>query len=192
MITTREVVSALYGVWRLAHFDENGWRHLDDSIDGFWKSFFAAVLVAPFHVITLLLSLVASDMPATAGPGRIIAVYTIAYVIGWVAFPVAMVGIADLLDRRDKYLRYIVGFNWAITVQVMVFLPVAILFAAVGLNLFTGLLNLVAVFAIATYAWFVARTGLGIPGSTAVAIVLLDLVISIALNFSSSIMIGRL
>ena len=191
MITAREVVTALYGVWRLAHLDETGWQHLDDSVEGFWKSFFAAVLVAPVHVVTLALAFVASDNPATAGPGRILAVYTLSYIIGWAAFPVVMAGVVDLLDKRDRYIHYIVGFNWAITVQVMVFLPVAVLFAVFGLNAFTGLLNLAALMAVATYAWFIARTGLGVPGSTAVAIVVLDLVISVALNIVSGNMAGR-
>ena len=191
MITSNEVATALYGVWRLAHFDEDGWRHLDDSIDGFWKSFYAAVIVAPAQAIMLSLSMINSETPVEAGALRIAAVYTIAYVIGWVAFPLVMIGITDLLDRRERYLRYIVGYNWATVIQVAVFLPVAIIIAIAGPGGLAATLTFAALLAIATYTWFVARTGLDVPGTTAVAMVVLDFAISLTLNMVSGSLVGR-
>jgi len=49
--SAREMMYALYGAYRLARFDAGGMRYFDASIDGFWRSFFAAVLIAPFYLI---------------------------------------------------------------------------------------------------------------------------------------------
>ena len=43
----QEVLSALYGAYRLAWFDVSGMTFLNLTVEGFWRSFFAAVLVAP-------------------------------------------------------------------------------------------------------------------------------------------------
>ena len=42
MITAREVSYGLFGAWRLAHLDRRGMEYFDTSIDGFWRSFWAA------------------------------------------------------------------------------------------------------------------------------------------------------
>ena len=42
--TTREIVFGLYGAWRLAHLDRGGLGYFDASVEGFWKSFFAAAM----------------------------------------------------------------------------------------------------------------------------------------------------
>ena len=45
MIARHEVLLSLYGVWRLFLRDPRGIEWLDVSIEGFWKSFFCAVVV---------------------------------------------------------------------------------------------------------------------------------------------------
>ena len=43
----QEVIRSIYGAWRLPWLDRSGMGHFNLSVDGFWRSFFAAVLVAP-------------------------------------------------------------------------------------------------------------------------------------------------
>ena len=47
MITKQEVFKGLYGAWRLLLGDRGAVALFDDSIMGFWKSFFAAILILP-------------------------------------------------------------------------------------------------------------------------------------------------
>lgn len=192
MISRGEVFTALYGVWRLAHFDEDGWRGLDHSIDGIWKSFFAAVLVAPPQAVMIVMSLNASGAVPTAGLGRMIAVFSISYVIGWVAFPLIMAGVCEVIGKGANFGRYIVGYNWAQVIQVGVFLPAAVVTTAFGPGGAASLLSIAALLAVLIYAWFVARTGLDIPSAGAVAVVVLDIVLSIVLNTAGRVMIGSL
>jgi hypothetical protein len=192
MISQREVMTALYGVWRLAHFDKDGWRALDHSIDGIWKSFFAAVLVAPAQAVMIMMSLSASEAVPTAGPLRMIAVFSISYVIGWVAFPLIMAAVSETFGKGANFGRYIVGYNWAQVVQVGVFFPAAVISTAFGPGGAASLISLAALLAVLTYAWFVARTGLDIPAVGAVAVVVLDIVLSIVLNSVGRLMIGSI
>ena len=46
-----EVLGALYGAYRLARIDPAGMTYFNLSFEGFWRSFFAAVLVAPAYAV---------------------------------------------------------------------------------------------------------------------------------------------
>ncbi len=190
MISGREIFTALYGVWRLAHFDEDGWKAFDTSTDGVRKSFFAAVLVAPAQAIIILLSLSASETAPTAGAGRMLAVFAIGYVIGWVVFPLIMFGVCEMIAKGEQWGKYVVGYNWASVLQVGIFLPIAVISVALGSGGIATFLSVASLLAVATYAWYIARTGLDIPANGAVAVVLLDLLISVVLNTVTRSMLG--
>ena len=55
MLTLRETSYALFGAWRLAHFDLQGTVYFDRSRQGALRSFWvAAILVPPYAVLVLL------------------------------------------------------------------------------------------------------------------------------------------
>lgn len=176
-----EILRALYGAYRLARFDAGGLAFFDATPGGFWKSFFAAAVVAPLYVVLLAVRLHA-DLPGLAA-ARFLAIEGIAYVIGWVLFPLVMATVARLIDRERHYIRYIVAYNWASVWQNAVYLPIAILsMAGVLAGGAGGLLALGALVVVLVYAWFVARAALDIPGPFAVPLVALDVVLGLLLN----------
>ncbi len=185
MITAPELSAALYGAWRLARLDPRGQDHFDASITGFWRSFQVAVIVAPAYVFLILFNL---DQPnITAGPLRIIAVESLAYVISWTAFPLAMVGLAQRLNREENYIRFIVAHNWASILQVAVFLPAALIAQVVGPS--ARFLTVTAMVAIFLYQWYVARTVLSITPYQAIGIVLVNLFIDIVITLIANSMV---
>ena len=173
-----EVAAAIYGAWRLLRLDPGGMQFFERTPDGFWKSFFAAAIVAPGYLILVLLHL--SDMDATAGPFRIFLVQSIAFVISWTAFPLLMHQITQMIDRQEAYIGYIVALNWSKVIQMGIYLPVSVLtFSDILPSALAALINLVASLGILAYQWFVTRTALDITGFAAVGVVLLDLIIGI-------------
>ena len=55
MITSREIVTSLFGAWRLAQFQADGLRYLDASREGARRSFWAAVIALPAAIpLTLI------------------------------------------------------------------------------------------------------------------------------------------
>ena len=191
MITLNEVSSAIYGAWRLAHFDPRGMVHFDLSPGGFWRSFFAAVIVLPAEIILLVVVMLQGDAATLqAAPlWRVVAIWAIAYVIGWAAFPLVMVGIADALDRRERFIGFIVAANWSTTVQAVVIVPAVIVSISGG---FAGFLLYVAVqVAVFAYAWFITKTALDIGGFPAAGVVMLSFVIELVIAGSSDVLIAR-
>jgi len=181
MPTTGETLKALYGAYRLARLDAGGVAYFDNSIGGFWRSFFAAVIVAPFYA--LLLQMRYETGAVDVAVERFAVVEIIAYTIAWLTFPLAMVSVARGLEKEERYLGYIVAYNWAAVLQNAIYLPIAMLGVAGGVG--AGSANaagLIGLFLILVYSWFVARTALAVGAGTAAAVVFLDLVLGVVIN----------
>ncbi|MHA1567435.1 MAG: hypothetical protein ACTSX7_19160 [Alphaproteobacteria bacterium] len=190
MITMRELAYALFGVWRLLHLDKNGLQYLDDSIDGYWKSFAAALVVLPGFAIMQLLELVVE--PASVGVfwPRVVMTWAIVYVLHWTLFPIAAAYITAEMGRSDQYLKFIVAHNWASVIQIAIVVP------AVALQVLTGpegagvFLFLLITIGLLFYSWFIAKTTLDISGMMAAGFVVLDVVLSLALNAITAALTG--
>jgi hypothetical protein len=176
-----EILSSLFGAFHLAHADPDGMRYFNASHEGFWRSFTAAILIAPLFAILLTVRYIGGEEAASVF--RFSAVEAIAYVISWVAFPLLLFYLTDILSIGAKYIRYIVAYNWISVLQNVVYLPFALLVEAHLLEgspaAFIGyiLLGLVLL-----YTWFVTRTALEVSNFMAAGLVLVDLLISIFIN----------
>lgn len=181
MPNLREIYLALHGAWRFAHFDRAALGWFDGTIDGFWKSFFAAAIVLPgFALVEFVLPIGVTAGTETVGYGARVAANAVAYVYAWMAFPLIMLSVTDAVGKADKYLRYIVAYNWVSVLQFYILLPV-ILYTQV--NAETGGPIYLAVQALMlALSWFVARTALGIAGLAAATIVALDFVLGVVIG----------
>ncbi len=187
MIPILEVANGLYGAWRLAWLDASGMQYFNRTVEGFWRSFFAAVLIAPPLAVLLGLRFAGGGIEAPFW--RFASIELISYVVMWVAFPVIMLGVTRAMDRTANYIPYIVAYNWATVWQNVLFLPFAIM---VELGLFGGALRsglLVALMIIVlAYIFVVTRTALQVGAGAAAILVVIDLVISVFINgFSESL-----
>ncbi|MEX2202016.1 MAG: hypothetical protein WD711_11515 [Dongiaceae bacterium] len=188
MLTGSEIVRSVYGMVRLARLDPIGFEWLDRSADGFWRSFRLAVLLLPAFALHVYYDL--SDIEIAASLPRILAVEGIYYVIAWTAFPVFVHPIAVALGREQRYVGYIVAVNWSQVIQYGLLIPVeTLLFLGNGggIGIFLGI---VVFFALVFYLWFIAKTALDIPGTTAAGIVVLDILISQVNYFAARSMLG--
>lgn len=187
MISLREIFISLFGAYRLALMDTKGAAFFGNDDAAFWRSFMAAVLVLPFYGIILVAKYASQD--ELGSPLRFVSVEIIAYVIAWVAFPLLMVSVAQMLDRKDKYFGFICAYNWASVLQNIVYLPIVFLIligvdsvATIGFFVLIGLL---------TYTWFIAKTLLEIDGIAAAGLVLMDLLISLLVTSYADTLIMR-
>ncbi|MBL4721797.1 MAG: hypothetical protein JKY20_11800 [Alphaproteobacteria bacterium] len=170
MITKQEVLLSLYGVWRLLLRDPKGMDWLDDSEDGFWKSFLCAVLVFPGFV--LLLAFSPTPFYEDAGVIRIFIVESSSYVIGWVAWPLLVSYAAKAFDREEKFIRYIVAYNWSAAIQIGVYVIILLLRSSGAVpEGFIGLLSFAALIFLLGYQLLIARVGLDIKGNLPIAMV---------------------
>jgi hypothetical protein len=181
MLTARETAAAVAGIWRLVHLDPAGVGYFDRSIEGCARSFRVAVPVAPAYALLLLAHL--SELSPQASTAHILVVETLAYVVGWCAFPLAAHLLSEAIDRKAEWAGYIAIYNWSSLLQMAVLLPLAGLtqsgLVPQGLGI---LLQFFGAVALLGYGWFVARTALRVGGGMAAAFVGMDLIISLTLS----------
>ncbi len=170
MITTQEAFRGLYAAWRLLLRDRSAVALLDDSVDGFWKSFSCAVIILPGYV--LLVAFAGGGPAEGAHPIRIVLVEGIGYVIGWVAWPLLASYITPLLNRREAYIRYIVAYNWSAGPQILILILLLVLQSSGILHQgpFT-VVSLVTLLVLMFYHGFIVRIALDVAVELAVALV---------------------
>jgi len=177
-----ELQLALTGCLRLARGDRGGLSCFDRSLDGFWRSFRAAVICYPLHLVLLAMRVSVAEWQ-TSGGWRIVMVETIGYVVAWVAFPLLMLNVVRWIGREHRFFEFMVPYNWC---QV----PQSALFVLVGLESASGILSIqasqaidiVAALATLVYEWFIARVALDTTGLVAVFVVLVDLVLGVLIS----------
>lgn len=162
-----------------------GLNRLDTSIDGFWRSFGAVVLVAPFAFVSIL-----SQQPlvveAGAAPppltGAQLTLDGIALLVDWFAFPLLFAVLARPFGLGSHYVPFIVTRNWA---SVIIGAMVAVVHALHLLGVLpTALMPYALIVAIAVslrFSYIIARTTLVVSMAVALPIVILDLVLSLTI-----------
>ena len=180
-----EVRLALAGTWRLARGDRGGLFCFDRSLDGFWRSFRAAVISYPIFLVLLTMQVSPAEWER-AGGWRVVTVETIGYVVSWVAFPLAMLTVTQRLGRAHRFFDFMVPYNWCQ-------LPQSALFVLVGLAAESemrgsqfdegiGIIAVAATLVYEWYVWYIARVALDITGPTAVFIAVQDFVLGVLIS----------
>lgn len=176
-LTLPAILAALTGAYRLARFDRTGLEFFDRTPEGALNSFYAAVVVLPAYALLLAIRLwgQVDDTPLL----QVLTVESIAYVVSWTAFPLAMHRVVTLMGKAERYPGALTAYNWSAVIQMSVYLPVVVLSASGLLPAFLseGLVFGVMM-AMLTYQWFVLRTALDLSGLAAAGLVMLDLFLS--------------
>ncbi len=182
--------ASLSGAWDVMNGRAEGLRKLDLTIDGFWRSFGAVVLILPVALIAMAserVVLPAAGGDAVALTGGYVVLRLIAVIIDWLAFPAILALFARPMGIATRFVPYIVARNWA-AVLVSFMFAVPHLFHALGL-LPTGMLSFALLILFGIAVWFsyvVVRTALQVPPVLAIPIVVLEIAsgIFIELYFS--------
>ena len=172
--TRQEIANHLYGVWLLARRDRGGVGWLDGSVDGFWKSFFAAVLIAPFFGLALWLAIY-----STADEADLTAIFfieAVSYVGAWFFWPLIASELCRLIDPDLDARTYIVACNWSEIWIMMLRLPLLALGVSglldTAVTQFLGLLFLIVVL---FYRFTIARHTLDAPMPVAAGLTFVDM-----------------
>jgi hypothetical protein len=184
------VLHALITAFRTARFDRHATGEFDHSFEGFFRSFFAAVLAAPFYFFMAAHEeQVMSDVDAATSNAEASVVAPAAfstylfdallYALDWVAFPIAMIGVAKLIGASGRYVPYIVAYNWGTCVVMLATIAPYLLYMT-GLSTATGfvILYCASLLFVLAYRWRLAKDGLGVTPVTAGGIVAVDVLLS--------------
>ncbi len=177
MPNAREVARALYAAWRLMRFDPQGFAWFDLSADGFWRSFFAAALVAPAYLVIIAFEF--SERSIDSSAVWVTFVFLVAYALEWIVWPLAAIPITRLLGLSTNYVALIVATNWINVPQSLLVAGAAVLDQWVGLAGVIGpFLTLGTTLYVLIYQWFATRVALDTQGLTAAGVVILQVLIT--------------
>lgn len=174
-----EITRSLTGAWLLWRSDPAAMSWFNLSVEGFWRSFFAAVLVAPFYLYMVATDYMAGGLPASLG--LVVLVRGLAYLVDWAAFPLAAILLVRLFGLQHRYVALIVADNWASVLQAAV-LAAAVVVSTVLPMAIAAVLVLATFVAVIYYQWLVARQALETTGAIAGGFVAADLLTGIAVD----------
>jgi len=167
------------GAMRLAKGDTGGMEHFDFSADGFWRSFWAIVIVAPGYAVIVADQYIRRGDPVAFWPT--FSAEAVSYVLGWIAFPIIAIWLTRIYDVAERYVPLIVALNWSSMVQIAAMLiPVAL--SAVLSPPMVEFLLFVVTGAVLFYHGFIIKTALDCPIGTAALFLVADLVAVMIIN----------
>ena len=189
-----EITKSINGAWRIARMDQNALNYFNMSVEGFWRSFLAVLIVLPLYVVFLVLNLgqlSGMELPTGSATSKelYVAIKLAAHILGWLAFPIVMIPISRLMDLSQSYVPYIIVWNWSNVLVMAVILPAVLLFppsAQSGQS--AKLILMAAQITVLFYGYLVARAGLQCKILTAIGVVMLDLLLGLLFN----LLAGRL
>jgi hypothetical protein len=179
--TLGETLLALAGLWRFAREGAPALRWFDRSLDGFWRSFGVAVIVAPLQAVWVATQ--AATPADAAGWFGLITTEASIYVILWVAFPLALYYIVARPGHLLPYVDFVIVYNWLNVPWTAIVLATTLL-GTVGLmgDAATRILMTVLNLGVLSFEWYIARQTLKLGGLACAGLVALDFAIGIVVE----------
>lgn len=195
--TSAEFISSVRGAWRLFLWDEKGLDDFDLSIEGFWKSFFGPLAMAPIIAFIAVGSfrlqqdvyaargMAEAQMALTGSASEQVAETIVAFLAGIALFPLLMIPVSRLIGLGHRYIPFIVAQNWATVVQTGLVMVVMLLYTVnlIGTASALAFTIVFAVFVGPLYLYSVARSSLQTTPGT--------ILLVIALDFTLALLIGQ-
>ena len=174
----------LAGAFEIMLGRPDGLAKIDVSLEGFWRSFGAFVLVLPFALLALVsqsrLATLNAESPAVAGHS--LGIELAILLVDWLAFPLLFALIARPLGLGPRYVPFIVARNWA---TVVIGAMMATIHAAFLVGILPGQVTiyvLIAFIAVALrFSYVIARIALDVSKRTALPIVVADFLLSMTI-----------
>ena len=171
----------LQGIRRLSRFDQVGFLFFDASRKGFWRSFGSALVCLPLWGLAEYQQVTTLHGDAAL---RFLFIQITAFAVSWLAYPLLVLQIADWFGVWPNYYRYMVAYNWFQPVVQLIWLPLVVLefFPSDQTTEMAEVLFLLIEGAQGAYGWFLARYGLGVSASTALALAIIDSLLGLLID----------
>ena len=174
----QEILASLYGAWRLACFDENGMNYFNISFEGFMRSFFAAVILAPLYMLSIGHDFVNPEGGFSFWSALI---HLLTYGASWILFPLVAFFATDLLNLGHRFTALVVAVNWS-SVLIFGLLIISVGFVALVQQSLAELALIILTAGLIVYHWFVIKTALGSTAAVAIAFVLFNFLLGAMLQ----------
>lgn len=186
MLRRDEVVQSLTGAWELFLDRPDAMRFFDVSADGFWRSFYAIILIVPAYALIAISErsrILAEPLVAAGFEGSIFVVnkgVTLAF--DWITLPIVLALAAPTLGVSRNYAAFIVARNWCAVLSIALFsvLHLMFLLGIAGSNA-ASIMALVLLVVVIRYNFLIARRALNANIGLAIGVIIADFAISLAI-----------
>jgi hypothetical protein len=180
MPLVQEITSSIYGGWRLVLRDADGMRWFNLSVEGFWRSFIAALLILPLALLIAQVPLPQEDPGVERGLVLVVGLY----LLEWVGRAVILLGLSAIVGRTERYAALVIVWNWVAIPEFGLFAVATILaFLLPPMAPFVFVIALGLMFAI---DYFVTRTALDVGAGPGFGIVLVIFLAQLALGLATT------
>jgi hypothetical protein len=180
-----DIRANLAGAWEVMFGRTQGLGRLDTSLEGFWRSFAAVILVVPFAIVghmsqRLMAEAGGQAAPPLTGPG--VALETFALLVDWVAFPLIFALLARPFGLGARYVPFIVARNWASVIIAALVSVIHVLHILGVLSSALAPFFLIVAIAVALrFSYVITRMTLLVSMGMALPIVALDFLVSLTI-----------
>lgn len=186
-----EITRSLSGAWLLFRQKEEGYRLFTVTLGGFWRSFGVFFIILPIYLFSLFVEeqMVLEARPEAITPqGMGFTIFmTLALAVEWLAFPIVMAFLAAMMQLGQRYVPYIIAYNWSAAIISFMLLPALALYLLGVLPPSAAMaINFGVSFFMLYYRWYIARTALAVSGATAAALVAIDFLMSMVIGVTAS------
>lgn len=169
MTLSEEASRSIQAAWGLLRRDPVAPAAFNATLDGFWRSFFAAVVLLPLELAYFAFNGPSAGTEAV-DPTTRWTVYILLYVIGWTLWPLLAVYITRAMGCDERVIGYIVAYNWSQLLAGPFLIGIDVVgrlgFAEGGL-----VLTLAGLVAVLFYQYLIARQMLAVtPGKAAIMV----------------------
>jgi hypothetical protein len=195
MLDRDEVVRSLDGAWQLFLDRPNAIRRFDVSVDGFWRSFAAIVLVLPSYAFAALaerrVTLTDAIPDETFSDTLFVIDGALSLGLDWIMLPLLLAVAARRLGVARNYVAFVVARNWCTVIAALPFGVIGLLFLldVIGTEA-ANFLSLVTLFVVLRYSYLVARRALGVSVALAGGLVVFDFVLSLTIALTVGGLLG--
>jgi hypothetical protein len=175
-----EIAGSLTGAWRVFLDKADAASFFDLSVEGFWRSFRAFVLMIPFYALMAAAeyqALIAAD--ADVSDSAFILAKSLASGIDWILFPILLALVAEPLGITRNYTSFVIARNWG---SVLAGVPSVIVDLLYVLDVLDGdvtqIASLIVLMVQLRYSYLIASRTLGVGIGLAVAVVVGDFAVS--------------
>lgn len=174
MSLAEEASRSIQGAWRLLRRDPAAPQAFNATLEGFWRSFTAAVVLLPLYIAYRSFAGPSAETEGAA-PFTRWSVALLVYATSWALWPLIAFYLTRALGVGERYLGYMVAYNWSQLLTGPFIIGVS-LAAKAGMDAeIAGFFTLAALVAALFYEYLIARQMLGVPPARAALLVFVAL-----------------
>jgi hypothetical protein len=177
-----EALSALQGSLMLALRRPDSFLHFNATVGGFWRSFLAVLAIAPLYLYADAVD-ARHPLPGTEAVPPAPVASLVMLLLQWAAWPLFVALLTRGTRLAPHFARYVTVYNWSsLLVFAVMLVPLVMLdLGLIGVNAAAGASAVLLIVAL-WYRWLVAVMALEATAWVAVALVVADVAVSLALH----------